>query len=194
MPVETITRKGKRYVVIPESEYHRLIGEPPEPLLPAADERGYYPAAETLRALLARKIIRRRRAVGLTQVELSRRAGVRPETLNRIERVQRGASPATIEKIERALEAAEAQDRAAHAARQAGILRATLNRIEQGRHSPRNSDCTASLGIGAVLGVAWLGYGIAVFYITNESAGVIRDGLGRELSVTPFWFRWYFLR
>ena len=36
------------------------------PLLPRPDADGNYPAVETMRAMLARKIIRRRRAVGLS--------------------------------------------------------------------------------------------------------------------------------
>lgn len=106
---QTVTLQGRRYVILPEAEYRRLKGEP---ALPAPDERGYYPAAATARAILARQIIRRRRAVGLTQVELAKRAGVRPETLNRIEQAHRAPSPQTVEKIERALSKAEVDDRA----------------------------------------------------------------------------------
>jgi transcriptional regulator with XRE-family HTH domain len=40
---------------------------------------------------------------------LARRAGIRPETLNRIEQAKRSPSVATVEKIDRALKAAEAE-------------------------------------------------------------------------------------
>ena len=43
---------------------------------------------------------------GLSQAELARRAGIRPETLNRLERCRTTPDTATIAKIERALEAA----------------------------------------------------------------------------------------
>ena len=43
-----------------------------------------------------------------TQAELARRAGIRPETLNRIEKGKTTPDTATIAKIERALEAAQA--------------------------------------------------------------------------------------
>jgi DNA-binding XRE family transcriptional regulator len=80
---------------------------PPEPLLPPPDADGNYPAVETMLAMLARKLIRRRRAVGLSQVALARLAGVRPETLNRLEQGKHSASIATIDKLDHALRRAE---------------------------------------------------------------------------------------
>jgi len=44
---------------------------------------------------------------GLSQAELARRAAIRPETLNRIEKGKTTPDTATIAKIERALEAAD---------------------------------------------------------------------------------------
>ena len=103
------TIDGKRVVVLEEKEYLRLRQQADdwEPLLPAPDADGNYPALEYLRASLARKIIRHRRRVGLTQVELARRAGIRPETLNRIEQARHSPSVPTLAKIEKALKAAE---------------------------------------------------------------------------------------
>jgi predicted transcriptional regulator len=77
-----------------------------EPALPEPNERGNYPV-EALDVLLARKLLRRRRAVGLSQRELARRAGIRVETLNRIETCKHDPSVRTIEKIDRALQEAE---------------------------------------------------------------------------------------
>ena len=71
--------------------------------LPPRDARGNYPAAEALQVSIARSILRGRRAAGLTQVELARLAGIRTETLNRIEKGKHSPSVPTIEKIERAL-------------------------------------------------------------------------------------------
>jgi len=68
---------------------------------------GDYPAVEYARASLARKIIKARRQAGLTQAELARRAAIRPETLNRIEKGKTTPDTATIAKIERALETAQ---------------------------------------------------------------------------------------
>jgi predicted transcriptional regulator len=56
---------------------------------------------------LARKLIKRRWAVGLSQAELARRSGIRPETLNRIEKAKVTADTATVTKISRALDKAE---------------------------------------------------------------------------------------
>lgn len=100
---------GKRMVLLEETEYERLRQKADEwePLLPEPLSNGNYPAVEYLRISLARKIIRHRRRAGLSQAELARRAGIRPETLNRIEQGKHTASAATIEKIDRALKAAE---------------------------------------------------------------------------------------
>lgn len=111
--IQTLTLDGKRFVVLPEADFARLMGEPPEPELSPVNERGNYPALETMRALLTRDIIRSRRALGWSQAELARRAGVRPETLNRIEQGKHSASAATIDKLDRALKAGEAKPKAA---------------------------------------------------------------------------------
>jgi DNA-binding XRE family transcriptional regulator len=103
-----LTFDGKEFVILEKVEYDRLRAMTDlEPELPKRDSKGNYPAAEALQVSLARKIIRRRRAAGLTQLELSQRAGIRPETLNRIEQGKHAPSIATVEKIERALAAAE---------------------------------------------------------------------------------------
>jgi DNA-binding XRE family transcriptional regulator len=59
------------------------------------------------RASLAGKLIRRRNAAGLSQAELARRAGIRPETLNRIERGRSTPDFATVRKLVLAINAAE---------------------------------------------------------------------------------------
>jgi ribosome-binding protein aMBF1 (putative translation factor) len=107
--VQTLTLGGERFVVLPEAVYIRLTGEPPEPPLPPASERGNYPARELTRAVMGRDIIRSRRALGWSQAELARRAGIRPETLNRIEQAKRSPSLATFDKVHRALEVGEAE-------------------------------------------------------------------------------------
>ena len=101
--------KGKRMVMLEEAEFERLLQKADEwePLLPAPLSDGNYPALEYMRASLARKIIRDRRRLGLTQADLARRAGIRPESLNRIERGTVSPSVPTVEKIDRALRAAE---------------------------------------------------------------------------------------
>jgi len=61
-----------------------------------------------LDVLQARDILRARRKLGLSQADLARRAGVRAETINRIEHGKNTPSVPTIVKIDRALRAAEA--------------------------------------------------------------------------------------
>lgn len=80
------------------------------PVLPRPDAQGNYPAVEYARASLARKIIKARRQAGLTQAELARRAAIRPETLNRIEKGKTTPDTATIVKIERALDETSAAE------------------------------------------------------------------------------------
>ena|ERR1041385_2902801 len=78
-------------------------GELSLPPLPAADENGHYPAIETARAIIARQLIRDRKAVGWTQAELAARAGVRQETISRIETGKHSPGLKTMAKIDRAL-------------------------------------------------------------------------------------------
>jgi transcriptional regulator with XRE-family HTH domain len=56
-----------------------------------------------MRAVLARDIVSDRERVGWTQAELARRAGIRVETLNRIETGKHTPSVDSIEKIDAAL-------------------------------------------------------------------------------------------
>jgi ribosome-binding protein aMBF1 (putative translation factor) len=97
---------------LPREEYERLTtlakaGELPP--IPPPDAQGNYPAVEYARASLARKIIRNRVAVGLSQRELALRAGVRVETLCRIETGKHTPSVPTIDKLDRALKQAAKQ-------------------------------------------------------------------------------------
>lgn len=115
MGAPTFTMNGKRFVVLPETEYRRLrephrIGsrggdeEWGLPPLPSKLPSGNYPAVAYARALIARDLIRSRRRLGLSQTDLARKAGVRVETLNRIERAKITASPKVMEKLDAVLE------------------------------------------------------------------------------------------
>jgi DNA-binding XRE family transcriptional regulator len=104
--IQTVTLGGQRFVILPEADYRELVGETWEPPLPKPDAKGNYPAVEAARVLLARKIIRRRRAAGLTQAELAKRAGVRVETLSRLEHAKHSPNVATVDKIVRILDEA----------------------------------------------------------------------------------------
>jgi ribosome-binding protein aMBF1 (putative translation factor) len=76
------------------------------PRLPRRGADGNYPAAETLRAILAQQLVRRREAAGWTQAELARRAGVRQETVSRLEGGKNAPNVATVDKLDRALQEA----------------------------------------------------------------------------------------
>jgi ribosome-binding protein aMBF1 (putative translation factor) len=95
--VQTVVLDGKRFVILPEADYQRMTA------LPAADASGNRPAVAAMRAVLARDIVRDRERIGWSQADLARRAGIRVETLNRIETGRHSPSVATIEKIDAAL-------------------------------------------------------------------------------------------
>jgi DNA-binding XRE family transcriptional regulator len=78
------------------------------PPLPKPYADGNYPATATLRALLAQQIAGRREAAGWTQAELAARAGVRQETVCRIEGGKNAPNVATVDKLDRALKEAGA--------------------------------------------------------------------------------------
>jgi DNA-binding XRE family transcriptional regulator len=110
---KTIEIEGKRFVIVEESEFNRLErrarrrpGVDDLPSLPGADAEGNRPARAFIRASIARDIIRERRALGLTQEQLARLAGIRQETLSRIESAKHSPNVRTVQKIERALQKA----------------------------------------------------------------------------------------
>ena len=119
--LQTLHLAGKDFVILERREYERLagsrsdrrsegsgvIGDVPLPAMPAKLPDGNYPALESLRAGLARKLITRRWAAQLSQAELAKRAGIRAETLNRIEKGKITPSVATIDKLDNALTKAE---------------------------------------------------------------------------------------
>jgi ribosome-binding protein aMBF1 (putative translation factor) len=117
MVAQNLKLGGREYVILDRCEYERLRGrqqrkiEPSKcPVLPKADERGLRPARETLRSILAGNIIKDRLALGWSQRELARRAGIRPETLSRIESGIHTPTVATVERIDHALLSAAASD------------------------------------------------------------------------------------
>lgn len=86
------------------------------PALPKPDANGHFPAIEYTRASLARSLIRERTALGLTQEQLAKLAGVREETLSRLESGKHSPTVRTVEKIERALQKAKRLETAEDAA------------------------------------------------------------------------------
>jgi len=79
--------------------------------LPKPDKRGRFPAEEYAKISLARDVIRSRKQARLTQQQLAELAGIRQETLSRIETGRHKASVRTVEKIEHALNKAARKNR-----------------------------------------------------------------------------------
>lgn len=114
MIVQSIQLDGKNYVIVPRDEYDRLasLAQSVEmPGFPEADDRGYYPAVEYARVSLARDIIRDRVSLGLSQKDLAGLAGMRVETLSRIESGKVTPTVTSIERIDTALKAAQKKPR-----------------------------------------------------------------------------------
>ena len=112
--LQRIEVAGKRFVLLEESDYERLCHEAGEvmadddalPPLPQPDANGRFPAVEYTRISLARNLIRDRKAAGLSQERLAELAGVRQETISRLESGKNTAMPGTVAKIDRAIMAA----------------------------------------------------------------------------------------
>jgi ribosome-binding protein aMBF1 (putative translation factor) len=101
---------GRDYIILSRAEYQRLvglarIGRAPAPAV--ADNVREVPAVEYARASIAREVVRRRTDAGLSQRELAASAGVRVETVCRLEKGRNIPSTATIAAIESALLATE---------------------------------------------------------------------------------------
>ena len=112
--LQRIEVAGRRFVLLEESDYERLCREAGEamadddalPPLPLHDANGRFPAVEYTRISLARNLIRDRKSVGLSQERLAELAGIRQETVSRLESGKNSATPGTIAKIDRVIVAA----------------------------------------------------------------------------------------
>ena len=104
---ETMMIRGKRCVAIEERELRQLerlaVKESSLPHFPAADTKGNRPALEYIQVSIARDIIKERRSLGLSQLQLAELAGLRQETLSRLESGKHSPTVRTVEKIDQAL-------------------------------------------------------------------------------------------
>lgn len=111
---QRIELDGVRYVILRESAFERLCRQAN---VDAPESDAAVDGVDLDRASLAEKLSKRRRATGLTQAALARRAGVRPETLNRIERGRTTPDFRTVRKLVVALNAAEREQAAPSASK-----------------------------------------------------------------------------
>ena len=104
---QPMTIHGKRCIVIEERELRRLERlagrESPLPPLPPANAKGNRPALDYIQVSIARDIIKERRSLGLSQAQLADLAGVRQETVSRLESGKHSPTVRTVEKIDKAL-------------------------------------------------------------------------------------------
>lgn len=102
----TVRLNGEEFVILSKREFvrlARLARMSEHPHSPPRDPDGNYPAVDYARASIARTLVRERVRAGLTQRQLARLAGLRPETVCRIEKGRNTPATATIAKLERAL-------------------------------------------------------------------------------------------
>ncbi len=111
MTVRNVTLDGREYVLVPRKRWESIVkgstGDRDSgqvlkvpPLL-----RGMY-TIEHVRLSLANKIIGQRKAARLTQAQLAKLAGIRVETISRLENGLHTPSVRTFAKIEAALKRA----------------------------------------------------------------------------------------
>lgn len=121
MTHQVVTKQGKRFVMVPMAEWRRVerltaksvMPAESAPPLPKPDQEGHVPALAYIQVSIARDIVRERTALGLSQNALAKLAGIRNETLCRLESGKHSPTVRTVEKIERALQkAAKKQQRA----------------------------------------------------------------------------------
>ena len=94
-------------MVVERKEFQRVTSGDPLPPFPAPDANGNYPAIAYGRALLARRLVTARNQAGWSQAELARQAGVRKETIHRIEAGKNNPDEATFNKIQNAFSRAQ---------------------------------------------------------------------------------------
>jgi DNA-binding XRE family transcriptional regulator len=104
MTIQTLNIDGKKLIVLTEEAFAELMEKAGVlPPLPPADKHGARDALTFADAAIARKLISRRIKAGLTQKELAKRAGVRLETICRLESGKHAPTRETVARIDAAL-------------------------------------------------------------------------------------------
>ena len=107
MILQTMKIEGKRCVAIEESEFRRLERlasreNPPLPPFPPADAKGTVPPLNTCRSRSRGTSSRSGGRLGLSQLQLAELAGLRQETLSRLESGKHSPTVRTVDKIDQA--------------------------------------------------------------------------------------------
>ncbi|NLU22314.1 MAG: helix-turn-helix transcriptional regulator [Phycisphaerae bacterium] len=112
---EVVELEGVRYAILPESLLRDICRRAGLELRPPAEKAGMSNDLGEMGQLdaqdLAERLIARRKRAGLSQAQLARLAGIRVETLNRIERGRVTPDFATIRKLVTAIKTAEGNER-----------------------------------------------------------------------------------
>ena len=86
MTARVVSIEGTELVILSRAEFDHLMERAGVmPPLPKAARDGSVPAIEFARADIAREVVRRRIAAGMTQQELAQKIGVTRQTVNAIE-------------------------------------------------------------------------------------------------------------
>lgn len=111
MTVTTVKIEDTELVILTRKSFDELMEKAGVlPPLPTPDADGKRPALQTCNMIIARKFVARRMKTGLTQKELARRAGVRLETICRVEGGKQRPNRETILRIDAALKEAGAAE------------------------------------------------------------------------------------
>jgi DNA-binding XRE family transcriptional regulator len=107
MTVKTVEIDGKELFILTREAFDELMEKAGVmPPLPPAAADGSRLAVPFAKASIARRFVRRRIAAGLTQRELAKRAGVRGETISRLEAGKHVPTEETLLRIDNALKLA----------------------------------------------------------------------------------------
>ena len=94
MTVQTLEVGRQKLVLMPESEYKRLLAD---------DHRSTRDAVEFANEAIGRDLRRKREALKMNQQEVAQKADIRIETLSRIESGRANPTIGTVKKILKAL-------------------------------------------------------------------------------------------
>ena len=107
MKFTTLNVPSGQIVVLPREEFDQLAEKAGVfPALPPVDAKGRSDALAFMDATIARTLIRLRIEAGLTQRALAKLAGVRLETISRLEAGKHAPTRETVARLEKALQKA----------------------------------------------------------------------------------------